>query len=378
MASVSLARSSLIYEWRRYLAAVLAVTFAGLLIVVQVALLLGLLGSVSVVIDRSSAQLWIGYRGTQSVDLGRGIPAASDLDARLHPAVTRVERLYLGYGDWRRDDGAAVTIMLNGIDERVPGMAYDRLLTPAQRAALAEPGAVLVDAADQAKLDAVIGAPIEINGRRAHVVGFVSGIRAVGGANVLASHATVRHLLRNAPDSNDLTYLLLQLRPGSDPAQVAGQLGRSAGAARYSVWQADDFSVASQLYWLFESGAGIGAGIASLLGLIVGGVITSQTLAAAILASLKEFATMRALGVSRRALRNVVLEQAFWIGILGLALTGLLAWGIVSLARWAEVAMLLPGWLIVGTASVVLTIALLSGLYALRPLYRADPATLLR
>lgn len=378
MALVSLARSSLLYEWRRYLAAILAVTFAGLLIVVQIALLLGLLGSVSAVIDQSSAPVWVGYRGTQSVDLGRGIPASTDLDARLHPAVARVERLYLGYGDWRRDDGGAVTAMINGIDARADGLAFSRLLTPAQRGLLAEPGAVLIDEADRDKLRAYVGAPMEINGKRAHVAGFVSGIRAVGGVNVLASHATLRQLLRDMPDSNDLTYLLLQLQPGSEAEQVAAQLGRQRTAARYSVWSAAEFSVASQLYWLFESGGGIGAGVASLLGLVVGGVITSQTLASAILASLKEFAAMRALGVSRQALRNIVLEQAFWIGAAGLLLTAFLTFGIALLAQWAQVSMLFPPRLLLGSAAVILVIALLSGLYALRPLYRADPATLLR
>ncbi len=59
---VSLARSSLIYEWHRYLAAVLAVSFSGLLILIQLALLLGMFGTVSAYIDQSEAELWVGYR----------------------------------------------------------------------------------------------------------------------------------------------------------------------------------------------------------------------------------------------------------------------------------------------------------------------------
>ncbi|HSC78961.1 MAG TPA: ABC transporter permease [Chitinolyticbacter sp.] len=379
MGKVSLARASLRYEWRRYLAAILAVTFAGLLIVVQVALLLGLLGSVSAVIDESGAQVWVGYRGTQSVDLGRGIAASADLDARLHPAVRRVEGLYQGYGDWRRDDGVAVTAVINGIDARPDGLAYAHLLAPAQRALLEEPGAVLIDEADRDKLNAYIGAPVEINGKRARIAGFVHGVRAVGGVTVLMGQPTLRYVLQDLPDrSQDLTYLLLALAPGSDAAQVAAQLTRTDSGRRHSLWPADEFSLQSQLYWLFESGAGIGAGVASLLGLIVGAVITSQTLASAILASLKEFAAMRALGVSRQALRNIVLEQAFWIGACGLLLTALLSSGIGLLADWAQVPMLFPPWLLLGSTAIILAIALLSGLYALRPLYQADPATLLR
>ncbi|WP_148714949.1 ABC transporter permease [Chitinolyticbacter meiyuanensis] len=378
MSKVSLARASLRYEWRRYLAAVLAVTFAGLLIVVQVALLLGLLGSVSAVIDQSGAQVWIGYRGTQSVDLGRGILPSADLDARLHPAVARVEPLYQGYGDWRRDDGVAVTAVINGIDARPDGLAYAHLLTRAQRALLDEPGAVLIDVADRDKLNAYVGAPVEINGKRARIAGFVEGVRAVGGVTVLMGQPTLRQVLQATPDAQDITYLLLALRPGSDGERVVTDLAGSSSGRRHSLWLADDFSLQSQLYWLFESGAGIGAGVASLLGLVVGAVITSQTLASAILASLKEFAAMRALGVSRQALRNIVLEQAFWIGTCGLVLTGVLSLGIGVLANWAQVPMLFPSWLLLGCTAIILAIALLSGLYALRPLYKADPATLLR
>ncbi len=85
---VSLARSSLIYEWRRYLTAVLAVTFAGLLVLVQLALLLGMFSTVSVVIDDSNAQFWIGFRNTESVDMGR-------------PVKRRVAMRWFFDGDWQ-------------------------------------------------------------------------------------------------------------------------------------------------------------------------------------------------------------------------------------------------------------------------------------
>ena len=89
---VSIARSGLRHDWRRYLAAVLAVTFSGLLVVVQLALLLGMFATVSVAIDRSTADLWIGARNTPSVDLGRPLPDGADARAWAHGGVERVER----------------------------------------------------------------------------------------------------------------------------------------------------------------------------------------------------------------------------------------------------------------------------------------------
>ncbi len=373
---VSLARSSLIHEWRRYLAAVLAITFSGLLILVQFALLLGMFGTVSVVIDDSKAQLWIGFRNTESVDLGRPISPASDASAWMHPGVAQIERYITAYGDLRRSDGVAVSVVINAIDPAPNGLAFGLKLSRQQRALLDQPDAILIDIADRQKLGAEIGSVIEINGKRAVIVGLVEGIRAIGGVNVIASFATARALV---PETRDVvTFYLIRLKPGFDTQQTAHALEDNTPFPRYSVWLAEDFSLRSQAYWLFESGVGIGSGFASLLALLVGVAITSQTLSGAILASIKEFAALRALGVSQRSLRAVVIEQALWVGSIGLAVTALLTLGVAWLGNAFHIAMNFPGWMLGGVSTLILLIALISGLLSLRPLHNAEPASLLR
>lgn len=374
--SVSLARASLRHEWRRYLAAVLAVTFAGLLVAVQLALLLGLFGTVSVAVDTSRADVWIGYRDTPSVDLGRRIPQSSDAIAWRHDAVERIERYQTLFADLRRADGAPLAVVVNVIDASPQGLAFARLLTPEQRAALRQPGAVMIDAADLGKLDATVGSDLEINGKRVWIAGTVEGLRAVGGVNALVSYATGRRIAPEA--AGQTTYVLVALRPGHAPETIAAELSDRRMRPRYSVWTASALSTRSQLYWLLESGAGIGSGFASLLALLVGMVIASQTLSGAILASIREFAALRALGVSRAALRAVVLEQSLWIGLAGLIAAGLLTLGIASLGDALRVAMRFPAWMLGGISVLMLGIAMLSGLFALRPLLSAQPASLLR
>jgi putative ABC transport system permease protein len=374
--TVSIARASLIHEWRRYLAAVLAVTFAGLLVVVQLALLFGLFATVSVAVDTSKADLWIGFRNTQSVDLGRTIPAGSDALAWAHPGVERIERYSILFGDLRRADGVPMSVVVNAIDAAPDALAFAQLLSPAERAALRTPGALLIDAADTGKLDAKVGSAMEINGKRVRIAGTVEGLRAIGGVNAIVSYATARAL---APDSaSETTYYLLTVRRGYDPEQVALELADQRPVARYSVWHAPRFSAESQIYWLLESGAGIGSGFASLLALIVGVVIASQTLSGAILASIKEFAALRALGVSRRSLRAVVAEQALWVGVAGLSVTAVLTAVMAWLGETLRIAMQFPWWMLGGVAVLMLGIAMLSGLLALRPLLAAEPASLLR
>lgn len=373
---VSIARCMLLFDWRRYLAAVLAVTFSGLLVIVQLALLLGMFSTVSVVIDRSTADLWIGYRNTQSVDLGRPIAQEADARAWAHRGVERVETYASVYGDLRREDGAPVSVIINGIDASPDGLAFATLLSPAQRALLRAPDAILIDAADTRKLAARVGTVVEINGKRASIVGLVEGLRAIGGVNVVASHATARAL---APETAKLpTFSLVRLKPGYAADVVAGEIADNARVPRYSVWTANDFSIRSQTYWLLESGAGIGSGFASLLALLVGLVITSQTLSGAILASIKEFAALRALGVSRGSLRAVVIEQAAWVGLAGLTVTALLTGAVAWLGHVGRIAMSFPWWMLLASATALMGIAVVSGLLALRPLLQAEPASLLR
>ena len=373
---VSIARSMLLFDWRRYLAAVLAVTFSGLLVIVQLALLLGMFSTVSVVIDRSTADLWIGYRNTQSVDLGRPIAREADARAWAHRGVERVEPYASAYGDLRREDGVPVSVVINGIDASPEAVAFAKLLSADQRTLLREPNSILIDIADTGKLGARVGTVVEINGKRARIVGVVEGMRAIGGVNVVASIATARTL---APETANLpTFSLVRLKPGYTADVVATEIADDPRLPRYSVWTANDFSIRSQTYWLLESGAGIGSGFASLLALLVGLVITSQTLSGAILASIKEFAALRALGVSRGSLRAVVIEQAAWVGLAGLTVTALLTAAVAWLGHVGRVAMSFPWWMLFASAAALMGIAMVSGLLALRPLLQTEPASLLR
>jgi len=204
----------------------------------------------------------------------------------------------------------------------------------------------------------------------------VAGIRGIGAISLITSLSNLRRI---APEMSEATtFYLLEIDKQADIPQVVADIQDTSTNKRYDVWTAADLSAQSQTYWLLESGVGIGTGFASLLALLVGIVITSQTLNAAILASLKEFAALRALGISNSSLRNVVLEQSFWLGLIGLSLTFIFTAGIAWLGDTYYIEMRFPWWLLFSVAVLILAIALGSGLIALRPLFKADPANLLR
>ena len=375
---VALARKTLLYEWRRFLPAMLAVGFAGLLQLLQLALVLGIFGSTSLYITGSSADVWVGYPGTQSVGQGRSIDADVESRILMDPAVQRVEPYIWVDGDWRgTTETGGVSVFVSGIDPRADGLMFSKALPASLRERLAEPDAVIVDRSDLEQLGISIGQTATINGHQVRVVGVSTGLRALGGVNVLASLDTARHLDNDAEDIGP-TYLVAKLR---DPAQadaVANRLRGDTEFGPYTTWSAEDFATLSVRYWMFDTGAG--AGVLFLAGIVflVGAVITSQTLIAAVNGSVREYATLNALGVGVGALRRVVLEQAFWVGALGLLGASLLGIVLLLLARSQNVPVVLNLPAALGCIVLVMGLAAVSGLAAMRSLRAADPATLLR
>jgi hypothetical protein len=59
-------------------------------------------------------------------------------------------------------------------------------------------------------------------------------------------------------------------------------------------------------------------------------------------------------------------------------LTAVLTFGAWALAQSQHVAMVVRPWAIAATAVLVMLITIVSGLFALRPLFQAEPASLLR
>ena len=383
---IALARKTLIYEWRRFVPSVFAVGFSGVLLAMQAALVLGIFGSAALYVTASGADLWVGFPGTQSVNFGRTIGADVEMRLRMDPDIVALEPYQWVDGDWRTSGegvgqaaGGGVSIYLSGIATGPDALMFSRALAGWQRARLREPGAVIVDRADLSSLGTREGGSAWINGHRVQVVAVVDGLRGLGGANVLASLETAREI---APldARHGATYYVAALRAGADPVAVRQRLQESGhgGFGPYEAWTAEEFAHRSQRYWMLDTGAGAGVLFMALVVCLVGAVITSQSLRAVVVGSAREYATLNALGVSRAALSRVVVEQSFWIGVLGFALAALASAALLSVAAVYRVPVAMNGLAVAACAVLVAALSLMSGLGAVRSLLRADPASLLR
>ncbi|HZW35172.1 MAG TPA: ABC transporter permease [Isosphaeraceae bacterium] len=364
-------------EPRRYLPAVLAVAFSDLLITVQVGLLLGALAVLSLPIDHCAAEVWVASPEVLSIELGYPIPES--LRGRLASlaAVVDTEPYLYGFSYWRKPRGGSEVCCVIGSRLEAGALGVVSDLTPQMRTLLTEPGAVVVDESERDRLGVPgVGGIAEVAGQRVRVVGLVQGLKSLGPPYVFCSLRTaslLQPLFRDYPQHT--MYLLARCRNPEDAPAVARRLGRRSDLSAFT---REEFSARTQLYWATRTEAGIGMGFTAFLSLLVGLVITSQTLYAATVASLREYAVLRALGIPRWRMAGLVMAQSFWVGLGGIGLALPLIFAMAAGGDSAGARVLLPPWLLAAGTGVTLAMALLSGLAALRSLRLVEPITLLR
>ena len=365
------------HERQRFLPAILAVAFSAVLVTVQAGLVLGLLSMMSLPVDKAAADVWVGYPGVRSVDLGRPIPERWVVRLDAQPEIERAEIAVLGFALWTRSASTAsgtvsevCTIVGTRLDPfslaTVEAVRNDRDLL----AKLSVFGSVAVDESDLGRLGIHgVEETAEIMGHTVRVVGIIRGYKSLGGPYVFCSIETARKLLIYRGD--EATYIVGKVRPSASAEDVAR---RMAGYPHLTAFTAEEFSTRSRLHWLFTTKAGITVGFTALLGLLVGAVVTSQTLYAATAASQREFATLRAMGIPRWRLKMSVLTQSFWVGLFGILLAVPITWLLAEGAASMGTAVRLHPVIVVAAAAITMSMALGSGLAALRSFQHVDPA----
>jgi putative ABC transport system permease protein len=374
---MSYALTTLWHERQRYLPGVLAVAFSALLISLQCGLLMGLFSVTSVPIDHTSADIWIGSSGVLSVDLGRPIPAQYIARLASEPGVHAPEPFLQGFAIWTKPGGGSDLCVVIGarLEDDAAGALAELKANPDLMAKLTEPGTIVIDESEFGRvgLTGVGDNRGEINGQRVRVVGTVKGLKGISGPYIFCSLRTARRLLRLREDQS--VYYIARCDSAQDAHAAVEHLSTYPNMSAFTSL---DFSRGSRLHWLTKTKAGIALGYAAFLGLLVGAVVTSQTLYAATAASFREYAVLRALGIPGRRIACMVVSQSFWVGLAGILLALPATFLFAQLADWAGAKVHLPWWLLLAAAVVTLSMALGAGLVALRSLRLIEPAMLLR
>jgi putative ABC transport system permease protein len=215
-----------------------------------------------------------------------------------------------------------------------------------------------------------IGESAEINDRRVEVRETTHGIRSFTTMPyVFVSPDFVRAATGTPP--NKASYFMVRLAAGASATAIRDQL--RARLTDADVLTQDAFRGRSRTFWVSGTGAGAALLLGSLLALIVGTVIVSQTLYSSTKDHLPEFATLRAIGSSGGYIIEVIIIEAVISAIIGFCLAAIIGW-IVVLAT-AETA--LPVIMTPATTSILLLLTIvmsvLSAIMAIIKVMRLDP-----
>jgi putative ABC transport system permease protein len=363
------------FERSRYFAAVLAVAFSAMLICVQFGVLLGTFSLTSIPIDNARAEIWIGSPDVVSVDVGRSIPREYLTRLARQPEVVSTEYYNLGFNYWTRPDGGAELCIVVGTDLADGSLGSIPQLTPKLRSLLTEPGSVVVDRSELGRLGIQsVGQLVQLGPSRARVVGLVEGVASLQGPYVFCSVQTAKELLHLPP--NHTTYILGKCKNPDDAATVVRRL---QDYPDMTVLSSSDFSFRTRWHWLTRTQAGVALGFAAVLGLLVGAIVTRQSLYSATVASLREYAVLRALGIPRWRMALNLASVAFWVGVAGVALGLPMVYGVTGfLVTLLNLPIQLPWWLVLSSVLVTWSMAILAGLSTLRSLNQVEPMILLR
>lgn len=371
----SLAFKTLIADRGKLLAGLGGVIFSLVLVNVQGGLYLGLMNKASVLIDHCDADLWVGHRMVENVDLAQNIPESWIHRIRGLRGIERVEPYIVGKGTATLSNGGFEDVWIIGSEPMSSlGTAWNFRHGSARD--LRRPDAVSFDEVDAPKLKhPAIGDHLEVNGQRARLAAGTSGISGfVTMPYLFTTLKTARQLAHVPP--GECSFFLVKARPGADVNRLFAAIrGKVPDAAVYTPQQ---FAEISQRYWADRTGIGISFGAATVLGLFVGLLMVAQSLYALALDHLEDYATLKALGAEDRHILGVIVLQALTIAVGG-ALAGLLIVAAIRRFWWSALAPIdIPPALAGISVSFLLVICLAAAVLPYLRIRRVDPATVLQ
>jgi len=375
------------------MAAVMALALSGLLVLAMTGVFIGIGKGFTATIERSSADIIIMQPGAKSLMGGpSGVPRRFIPLAYRNPQVIEVQPLDGAGGSFQsvknvdptmsqaeraRQDAPRQEFVQASIIDTTPGaVTIPTDYSPELVDALRQPYTVAIDETALAKLGVKLGDKALYNGQTVTVAGITRGYPNMMSSTIVMSRDTLR-MLGQADTGPRVGPLMIKLR---DPAQtelVAAQLN-TLGDGQWKAWTRQELADANAGAMFEEGILVIIIGGCVVLGTIIGVAITWQTLRGAIMANIKEFASLRALGVGMGSLNRIVIELSFWVGLVGVAA----AIGLTLLVQWFAasnaVIIALPPVLLVIVGGGLVIIAMVSGMLSLGILKNSQPADLLR
>ena len=367
----NLAWRNLVHDKVRLSVTLTGIVFAVVLIVVELGLFVGFTTTTSGLIDQSQADLWITSARVGYVEVGVPFSERKVYTVLATPGVAQASKYIARFSQWKRPDGRQESVQVVGFDpDQMLGGPWN--LASGTQDALKESDNVIIDELYQEKLGVDhVNQVVEINGRRARVVGFTRGIRSfTTSPYVFTSFKSAQSYTGLASDQT--MFLLVKVAQGASVQSVRERL--AARLPDSDVHTTAEFSSMTRQYWMFTTGAGVAVLLAAALGLVVGIVVVAQTIYATTMDHLKEYGTLKAMGATNGYLYRVIIQQAVASAVVGYVLAMGVSYFVVKGSQSGGAAIMVPPQMVVGMFVLTVVMCVGAALVSINKVTRLDPA----
>lgn len=380
-----LALRQLMKEKTRLAVAVAGITFADMLIFIQMGFESALFDAAIQPHRNLSADLVLINPQFNTLFSVKSFSRDKLYQALSYNGVKSVNSVYIGTGQWRNPETRIDrAILVWGVDPNQPGLKFPEVQK--NNDALKPLNQVMFDQAGRPEYGAVGeifqktgNFQTELNSKSVSVKGvFSNGASFAADGNVITSDSTFLQLFpERKPDQIEVG--LINLQPGADVEKIKTQLriGLNPDPKNpfVEIGTPEDFAQKEKNYWANGTGIGFIFGLGVGVGFIVGIVIVYQILYSDVSDHLPEYATLKAMGYTDGYLLGVLIQEALFLAILGYLPAFFLSFGLYQLTFAAT---MLPISMKVDRAITVFIMTVImcsvSGAIALKKLRSADPA----
>src|SRR5579883_853019 len=323
----SIARKNLFEDIPRFLVAQAGIMFAVSLVTIQVGILNGFARSTALLIDQSSADLWVASEDMVHLEVTSPLTLDQMVKARDVEGVQRAEALMIRAALWRSADRRIAPIRIYGFDPSGQLFANWKL-AQGDTSALKTPYTMIIDQAQLSALDLKqVGDSGTIGSLPAKLVGLTTDTQSMASsatvftsletANAfstsgLSSTANIRiqngqvqildnvesapaHSTPSQPPppprklslSDTIAFVLIQAKPGQDLQSLRKRLEAALPGTR--VLTKAEMAQQTRDYWEKRTGVGFILGLGATVGFVVGMVVVSQILYSSVADHIKEY-----------------------------------------------------------------------------------------